>query len=324
MQIIYGYESLNAPLGPVVMTIGTFDGLHLGHRAIIERIVDRASKTGSKSLVYSFFPPPWRVLGRVQNPYLILNFQDKINLLHGMGVDYLITEEFTPKLQQLSHTDFAEDVLKARINPLEIHFGYDFAFGKDRLGDLAFLRDFYDESETAVRPHGAVRINDEIVGCTRIREATRAGRMTEAATWLGRYHFVRGTVVRGRGRGRTIGFPTANIQPSTELIPPAGVYAVAMRVDGRDAPIPGVANLGFRPTFAEREFAIEVHLFDFEGSLYGERVEVAFLQRIRNELRFDGAEALVAQIKKDVDVVRAMLPFPTPPEGEVTWDPKPL
>lgn len=324
MQIIYGYESLSAPLGPVVMTIGTFDGLHLGHRAIIERIVDRAAKTGSTSLVYSFFPPPWRVLGRVQNPYLILTLQDKINLLHGMGVDYLITEEFTPKLQQLKHTDFAEDVLRTRINPLEIHFGYDFAFGKDRLGDLPFLRGFFGASATKVRPHGAVRINEEIVGCTRIREATRAGRMTEAATWLGRYHFVRGTVVRGRGRGRTIGFPTANIQPSTELVPPAGVYAVSMRVDGREESISGVANLGFRPTFAEREFAIEVHLFDFEGSLYGERVEVAFLQRIRDELRFDGPAALVAQIGKDVEAVRAMLPFPSPPEGEVTWDPKPL
>jgi len=323
VQIIYGYESLKEPLDPVVMTIGTFDGLHLGHRAIIERIVDRARKTGSKSLVYSFFPPPWRVLGRVQNPYLILTLQDKINLLHGMGVDYLVTEEFTPKLQQLTHTAFADYVLKERINPLEIHFGYDFAFGKDRLGDLAFLRSYFEGSATEVRPHGAVRINGEIVGCTRIREATRAGRMKEAATWLGRYHFVRGTVVRGRGRGRTIGFPTANIQPSTELVPPAGVYAVALRIGGTDTHMPGVANLGFRPTFAERDFAIEVHLFDYEGSLYGERVEVSFLHRVRDELRFDGPESLVAQIKEDVKSVRAMMPLPPPPGGKVTWDPKP-
>jgi len=323
VQIIYGYESLKEPLGPIVMTIGTFDGLHLGHRAIIERIVDRARKTNSKSLVYSFYPPPWTVLGHAKNPYLILTLQDKINLLHSMGVDYLITEEFTPKLQQVSHIDFATDVLKARIDPLEIHFGYDFAFGKNRLGNLAFLRDYFDGSSTAVRPHGAVRINEEIVGCTRIREATRAGQVKVAATWLGRYHFVRGTVMRGRGRGRTIGFPTANIQPSTELIPPAGVYAVQMRIGGSGEYLPGIANLGLRPTFAEREFAIEVHLFDYEGSLYGERVAVSFVQRIRDEQRFDGPEALVAQIRKDVNQVRALLPFPAPPEGKVTWDPKP-
>ena len=323
MQIIYGYESLKEALGPLVMTIGTFDGLHLGHRAIIERIVDRARKTNSRSLVYSFFPPPWRVIGRAQNPYLILTLQDKIDLLHSMGVDYLLTEEFTPKLQQISHTEFATDVLKKRLNPREIHFGYDFAFGKNRLGDLPFLRSFFEGSETQVRPHGAVRINDEIVGCTRIREATVDGRMGEAASWLGRYHFVRGTVVRGRGRGRTIGFPTANIQPSTELLPPAGVYAVEMRVGRQKTVHPGVANLGFRPTFAEREFSIEVHLFDWDSSLYGERVQVAFVERIRDEMRFDGPEALVRQIGLDVQKVRAMLPFPAPPEGRVTWDPKP-
>jgi riboflavin kinase/FMN adenylyltransferase len=323
VKIIYGYESLDAPLGPVVMTIGTFDGLHLGHRAIIEGIVERARKTGSKSLVYSFFPPPWRVLGRAQNPYLILTLQDKINLLHEMGVDFLITEEFTPKLQQISHIDFATEVLKERINPLEIHFGYDFAFGKNRLGNLAFLRSFFEGTATEVRPHGAVRINEEIVGCTRIREATVDGRVRDAATWLGRYHFVRGTVVRGRGRGRTIGFPTANIQPSTELIPPAGVYAVELYISGQDQAQPGVANLGFRPTFAEKEFAIEVHLFDCDRSLYGERVQVSFVERIRDEMKFPGPEALVTQITRDANKVRNMLPFAPPPQGAVTWDPKP-
>jgi riboflavin kinase/FMN adenylyltransferase len=147
--------------------------------------------------------------------------------------------------------------------------------------------------------------------------------MRDAATWLGRYHFVRGTVVRGRGRGRSLGFPTANIQPSTELVPPPGVYAVQLRIGGNDALLPGVANLGFRPTFAEKEFAIEVHLFDYEGSLYGERVQISFARRIRDEMRFDGPDALVAQINKDVEQVRALLPIPDSPQGQVTWDPKP-
>ena len=323
MQIIYGYEALDVPLGPIVMTIGTFDGLHLGHEAIIERIVDRAKKTGSRSLVYSFFPPPWRVLGRTANPYLILTLQDKINLLHRMGVDYLLTEEFTPTIQQITHTRFASEVLRDRLNPLEIHFGYDFAFGKDRLGNLPFLKEFFAEEPTEIRPHGAVRIDGDIVGCSRIREAICLGRVREAAAWLGRFHFVRGTVVRGRGRGHTIGFPTAIIQPSTELVPPAGVYAVSMRIGQSDKAIPGVANLGFRPTFAEREFAIEAHLFDFDEELYGERVELSFIERVRDEMRFDGPEALVAQIHRDSEQVRAMLPYAAPPVGSVSWDPKP-
>jgi len=129
--------------------------------------------------------------------------------------------------------------------------------------------------------------------------------------------------VRGRGRGRTIGFPTANIEPSTELIPPAGVYAVELQISGQDQSRAGVANLGFRPTFAEKEFAIEVHLFDCDTSLYGERVQVSFVERIRDEMKFSGPDALVAQITKDANQVRSMLPFAAPPQGTVTWDPKP-
>ena len=323
VRIIYGYESIREPLGPIVMTIGTFDGLHLGHEAIIERIVDRARKTGTKSLVYSFFPPPWRVLGRGKHPYLILTLQDKVDLLHRLGVDFLLTEEFTPDLQRITHVDFAQEVLRARLDPREIHVGYDFHFGKDRKGDAPFLESFFAESVTEIRPHGAVRVNGDIVGCTMIREHVCEGRVAQAAPFLGRWHFVRGVVVRGRGRGRTIGVPTANIAPSTELVPPAGVYAVLLRVGDGPELLPGVANLGFRPTFAEREFSIEVHLFDFEGDLYGERVHLDFVERIRDEQRFDGVEALVAQIGQDISRVRAMLPFPQPPSGDVTWDPKP-
>ena len=323
MQIIYGYKAVEEALGPLVMTIGTFDGLHVGHRAIIERIVDRARKTGSRSLVYSFFPPPWRVLGRSGHPYLILTLKDKIDLLHSMGVDVLVTEEFDHDLRAMLHTDFADRVLRDLLDPREVHVGYDFRFGLDRLGDARFLARFFEGFPTEVRPHGAVRIDGGIVGCSLIRELVRAGRVRESAPLLGRWHFVRGVVVRGRGRGSTIGVPTANIAPRTELVPPPGVYAVELQVGKDPKRHPGVANLGFRPTFAEADFSIEVHLFDFDGDLYGERVRVAFVDRVRDEQKFADAEALVARIRTDVAHVRALLPFGDPPAGELTWDPRP-
>ena len=323
MQIIYGYKALRETLGPLVMTIGTFDGLHVGHRAIIERVVARARKTGSRSLVYSFYPPPWRVLGRGRHPYLILTLKDKIDLLHRMGVDILVTEEFDPDLQRMLHTDFAGTVLRDLLDPDSIHVGYDFRFGLDRLGDARFLDRFFADSHTEIRPHGAVRIDGGIVGCSRIRELVREGRVREAAPLLGRWHFVGGAVVRGRGRGTTIGVPTANIAPRTELIPPPGVYAVEMTVGSDPTRRPGVANLGFRPTFAETDFSIEVHLFDFDGDLYGERVRVSFVERVRDEQRFDSAEALVARIRADMEHARGLLPYGVPPEGELTWDPRP-
>ena len=322
MQIIYGYQAVDEPLGPVVMTIGTYDGLHVGHRAIIEQVVRRARITGSKAVVYSFYPPPWRVLGRGSNPYLILTWKDKVQLLAEMGVDVLVTEEFTPDIQQISHVDFTETVLDGVFTPREIHVGYDFHFGEGRKGDYEYLRSYFGD-RVEVRPHGAVRVDGEIVGCTLIRRRVAAGEVAAAAPLLGRYHFLRGVVVRGRGRGSKIGVPTANIDAKTELLPPSGVYAVTVRIGEERTERPGVANLGFRPTFAEKEFAIEVHLFDFDGDLYGERVVVSFVKRVRDELRFDSVDALIQQIKDDVDDVRAMMPFPEPSAGDRSWDPKP-
>ncbi|MCP4870450.1 MAG: riboflavin biosynthesis protein RibF [Proteobacteria bacterium] len=322
MQIIYGYQAVTEPLGPVVMTIGTYDGLHVGHRVIIEQVVRRARLTGSKAVVYSFYPPPWRVLGRGSNPYLILTLKDKIELLHKVGVDVLITEEFTPDIQQITHTDFTAQVLDGTFTPREIHVGYDFHFGEGRLGDWQYLREYFGD-RVEVRPHGAVRVDGEIVGCTLVRRLVVAGAVEQVAPLLGRFHFLRGVVVRGRGRGAKIGVPTANIDTTTELLPPSGVYAVTMRVGDDPTELNGVANLGFRPTFAEKVFAIEVHLFDYDGDLYGERVVVSFVQRVRNELRFDSVDALIAQIKADVDAVRAMMPFPAPEPGQLSWDPKP-
>lgn len=322
MRIIYGYESIQEDLGPIVMTIGTYDGLHVGHQAIVEQVVERAAKTGAKSLVYSFFPPPWRVIGRAKNPWLILTLKDKIQLLDSLGVDFLVTEQFTPAIQEQTHVEFAEEVLGRRIGAREIHFGYDFAFGKDRKGDVHYLREVFGPRGVDIRPHGAIRLDGEVVGCTRVRELVCSGQVAAAAPLLARYHFVRGVVVKGRGRGRGIGYPTANVQPETELLPPAGVYAVQITV-GDAAPRPAIANLGFRPTFAEQDFSIEVHVFDFDGDLYGERVRVDFVQRVREEKRFSGVEELVAQIDQDVATVRRSLPWTLPVGGELSWDPKP-
>jgi len=322
VKILYGYRSVTPPFGPVVMTMGTFDGLHVGHRTIIDCVVDRARKTNTKALVYSFYPPPWRILGRGKHPYLILTFKDKVELLHSMGVDYLVTEEFNPDLQRISHQQFTQEVLRDRFSPTEIHVGYDFHFGRDRLGDWRFLHSFFEPLGTEVRPHGAVRDGKEIIGCSAIREKVCEGEVAEAARMLGRNHFLGGIVVKGRGRGRGIGFPTANIVANTELVPPPGVYACEIELS--DGSIhSAIANLGFRPTFAEQSFTIEAHLFDFSGDLYGERIRIHFVDRVRDEIRFDGVDALVEQIHKDVEQVRAMLPFGPPAAAAIEWDPKP-
>ena len=326
MQIIRGYEAIPDTLGPVVMTIGTYDGLHLGHRAIIHRVVTHAQRYGVRSLVYSFYPPPWRLLGKAEHPFLILTLEDKIALLEELGVDLLVTEEFTPELRSLSAASFAEDVLRDKVGAREIHVGYDFGFGKGREGDWRFLQERLSPDGVVVRPHGAVRLDGTIIGCTLIRSHVREGRIEEAARLLGRAHRVRGIVVRGDARGRTLGFPTANVQPATELLPSPGVYGVQLQVVGEDVQRRGVANVGVRPTFGgDARSSIEVHLLDYEGDLYGAEVLVSFAFRVRDEQRFDGPSALVAQIEKDVEAVRNEDPWPDygTSDDALTWDPKP-
>lgn len=324
MQIIRGYQALGEDLGPIVMTIGTFDGLHLGHRAIIERVVTHARREGAKALVYSFYPPPWRLLGRAEHPWLILDFADKVRFLEELGVDILLTEAFTPELRALTHVEFAQEVLGKRLAPLEIHVGYDFHFGQERRGDWKYLKRSLGEAGITVRPHGAVRLDGHIIGCRGIRAHVAEGRVGQAAALLGRHHVVRGTVVTGDQRGRTIGFPTANVTPATELVPKLGVYAVTLQVVGDPESHRGIANVGVRPTFGgDAHAAVEVHLFDFEGDFYGAEVLVSFVWRVRDERKFSGIAALVAQIEADVAEVRGREPWPLPSRGTLTWDPKP-
>jgi len=308
MRIIYGHSSIAPPLHGAVMTVGTFDGVHRGHQAIIERLVKRARECDGTPVVYSFYPPPWRVLGRTENPFLITTFQDKASLMAELGVEVLVTETFSSGFQSLDAVSFVRDVLVASFDPKEVLVGYDFRFGRKRKGDIELLQRELQRCGARAARVDAVSLHGDVVSSTRVRRAVVSGDLRFAEHLLGRRHFISGAVVRGRGRGRSIGFPTANISPLTELIPAPGVYAVELETAGeRHA---GVANLGFRPTFAERDFSIEAHLFDFHGDLYGETVRLHFVERIREEQKFDSREALIDQIHADIRRVRGMVPFP--------------
>jgi riboflavin kinase/FMN adenylyltransferase len=312
MRIVYGHQNIDPPPTDVVMTVGTFDGVHLGHQAIIREVVRRARETAGTSVVYSFYPPPWRVLGRTTNPFLVTTFQDKAALIASLGVDLLVTDAFTSDFQRLGAEEFAREVLVSSFRPRQLLIGYDFRFGQERRGDLELLERELALLGACARQIEAVRHDGEIVSSTRIRKAVVEGDVAGAARLLGRYHFMAGAVVHDRGRGSALGFPTANLSPRTELIPGPGVYAVMLETD--DGRWSGVANLGYRPTFAEQNFSVEAFLFDFEGDLYGRRARMHFVDRIRGERKFGSREELVGQIERDVARVRGMLPFPAAPE----------
>ena len=289
--------------GPVV-TIGNFDGVHVGHRVLLERLVARARALSAPALVYTFEPSPRTVLAPHQVLPRILAWPDKVRLLGEVGVGQVVVERFSRAFAQHPPEWFATEVLGRRLRARALVVGYDFRFGRARAGDVARLQELLPDlpvDQVAAASHEGV-----VASSSAIRELVAAGQVAQAARLLGRHHFVRGTVVPGDQRGRTIGFPTANVETDAELMPAQGVYAVRARVDG-GAPLPGVANLGVRPTFDGATLLLEVHLLDRTEDLYGRELQVDFVDRIRGERRFEGVDALVARIRQDVEQARQLL-----------------
>src|SRR5271155_2512275 len=278
MEIIRDLEALARNPYPVT-AIGNFDGVHLGHRAILKAAIDRARPAGGTAFALTFDPLPAKLLVPARAPQLILTPADKLELLRQSGIDGVIVLNFTLELSLLSPRDFVRDYLRGKIGGRELGFDTD-----------------------VVAP---VKIDGIEISSTKVREAITTGDMHRASRLLGRYHFLSGPVVRGRERGRTIGFPTANLASETECIPPDGVYATRVILD--DGAYPSITNVGMRPTFAESARSIEAHIFDFTRDIYGQRIKLELVERIRAERKFDTPDALKAQIALDLSKAREIL-----------------
>jgi len=298
-----GSAAYPRPSARPVLTIGNFDGVHRGHRALLDRVVALAREGGVPACVLTFDPPPRDVLRPGNAVPRIQALPDRVARLGSVGIDDVVIEPFTLALAALEPRAFAER-LRDHVNPSAMVLGYDFRFGKARAGTADDLRAWLGIPVEVV---GAVAADGGVVSSSRIREAVRAGRVDEATALLGRPHEVVGVVVRGDARGRDLGFPTANIASRTPLIPADGIYAVRIDV-GDGVWRAGAASLGVRPTFgAGLEHRVEVHVLDFEGDLYGREARVAFVRRLRGEVAYEGVEALIAQIRRDVDDTRRAL-----------------
>lgn len=309
MQRYQGLDELQ--LAASVLTIGSFDGVHLGHQDLIRRLVGSAQQRGLPSVVLTFFPHPSVVLGRRQQAFYINTPDEKAELLSGLGVDHVVTQSFDLEFSRLEAEDFL-DWLDERLGFRQLWAGEDFALGHNRRGDRAFLeregkrRGF----EFCVVP--PIELDGEPVSATRVRQALRAGQVAQAARCLGRPFALPGTVVRGAGRGAQLGIPTANLKIWEERAYPArGVYACWAELDGRRWP--AVTNVGLRPTFEDQleRPVVEAHLLDYSSSeptgFYDRELTLYFVERLRDEQRFDGPQALIKQIERDIDRARELL-----------------
>ena len=288
-----------------VLTLGNFDGVHRGHQAILGRVAEVARVRGGEAVALTFNPHPVAVLRPERAPALITSLRDKIRLMAAAGVDVLVVQHFTPAFAQLSAEAFIERFVVQRLRATRLVVGHSVSFGHERRGDSALLAELGKRLGFEVEVVGPIGVDGHEVSSSAVRRAIAAGDMALATKLLGRPHRLGGRVVPGRRRGATIGFPTANVRVRVGMSPPDGVYAV--RVQYREAWLDGVANIGTNPTFGDVPRALEAHLLDFDADLYGERVSVAFIERLRSEIAFSSVEALVAQIGRDAERARAIL-----------------
>jgi riboflavin kinase/FMN adenylyltransferase len=313
VRVVQGSRTLEKPLERAVLTVGNFDGLHVGHQRIMETVGAQARALGGQAAVYTFEPHPRKVLQPERAPQLLTTLEQKLELLERAGVDVTVVEPFDETFAKLPPERFVREILHERIDPLEVYVGYDFRYGRDREGSMRTLTELGPHLGFSVTIVPEVKLEGRDVNSSRIRELLAGGEVGEAALLLGRPYTVRGRVAEGDRRGRTIGFPTLNVAAENEVLPRVGVYAGHVRFLDEGQPEAGarfgaVTNVGRRPTFgASEDVVIEAHLLDFSADVYGRRVEVAVEFALREERRFPGVEALRTQIAADAEEARRKL-----------------
>jgi len=305
MRIVRNWNELTHPPQRTVLTIGNFDGVHRGHQEVFRRLVERARAVGGTAAVYTFCPHPLRLLAPQRAPRLITTQEEKEQLIAACGIDLMLCPPFDRRTAGMSAADFVQQVLVERLGIVHLVVGADYAFGRGREGDVAFLRAAGAAAGFTVEALPSVRDEHDVCSSTRIRELIEAGQVDAVVPILGRAFALSGMVVHGDKRGRRLGFPTANLSTDKELLPASGVYAVRASVG--EQRFDGVANIGRRPTYGGGQPGIEVHLLGFDGNLYDRSLRVCFIQRLRDERPFADSAALAAAIGEDVAAARRLL-----------------
>ncbi|GAB5473969.1 MAG: bifunctional riboflavin kinase/FAD synthetase [Maribacter sp.] len=308
VQSINEYDKLHA----TVLTIGTFDGVHIGHRSILERLVKSANEKGLKSAVLTFFPHPRMVLQKDADIKLLNTIEEKVNILEQSGLDYLIVHPFTQKFSRLSATEFVRDLLVNNLCAKKIIIGYDHRFGRNRNANITDLIAFGATFDFEVEEITAQEIDDVSVSSTKIRKALNEGDVATATRYLGYPYMLTGTIKRGKGIGRQLNFPTANlhIDETYKLIPKRGAYVVQSVIDGHT--VYGMMNIGFNPTVNDntdrkQKESLEIHFFDFDEDLYDHSLQVAIIERLRDERKFESITELKAQLARDKEKSRSII-----------------
>lgn len=311
MQVLRDLEPLRRSSRPVTLALGMFDGVHLGHQAVLARAGAESDLAGGAAAVLTFDPHPQRLIAPPPEPILLTTVEERLDLFAGLGLEVAVVLEFDQALRQMSPQQWLRSL--AGIARGGVVSSADYTFGQDREGTVETLREGGRRLGFSVSVVPPVRVAGALVSSTLIRRLVRAGELEEARRFLGRRYSIRGRVVEGQRRGRTLGFPTANLEIHPDKILPArGIYAAWARLERQDA-IPAAVSIGTRPTFGQGALVVEAYLLDFTRDVYGEEIELVFASRLRDELAFPGVPELITQMERDVGQVRERL------SGEAWW-----
>lgn len=306
-MIIYrSSKEIKKPIRRPVVAIGNFDGVHVGHKEIFKEIIQKAKDIGGTSVIYTFHPHPSCVIRPEMCQPQINSIDERLTLIENQGIDVTVVENFNRDFSQQSATEFFQNIILKKLKPKILYVGYNFYFGRGREGTTATLKKLCQKHSIELNVMPAFKLKGEVISSSKIREALRSGNVKKAAQFLGRYYFLQGITIKGVGRGKTLGIPTANIQTPAEITPKMGVYSTWVEYKGKL--YASVTNVGHAPTFSEKKpHSIEAHIFDFKKNLYGESFILHFVDRIRAIKKFSSSQELVKQIKADIKTARAML-----------------
>jgi riboflavin kinase / FMN adenylyltransferase len=306
MIVFKGIDNITEDFRGSFVTIGNFDGVHLSHQFICRKLANDAKKAGTKSLIITFDPHPKMILHPQIRPfYLITTLEEKLKLLEDCGLDGVLVIPFSLDYSRITAEEFVRKFLGLKLAIKKIVVGHDYTFGQGKQGNSDYLIASGREIGFAVEVVDAFKTGDNIISSTLIRNLIIKGDIKMVTALLGRYYNVAGPVVTGRGRGIGLGFPTANIEPEKELLPPGGIYAAFVEVEGKR--FMAALNIGEKPTFADYTFTFEAHLIDFSGDLRGKRLNAEFVEKLRDIIKFDSPERLKTQIAADVEKAKSIL-----------------
>lgn len=306
MKEFSGVGEIKEPFKKSVVTIGNFDGVHLGHQELLSRAIEKSKELDAPSIAITFDPHPLKSIRPDNPPSLITIHSQKKKLIEENGIENLLTICFSSEFANLGAIEFIEDILIKKLNAKAVIVGRDYMFGKNRQGNIDLLAEYGKKYDYELILPEWIKFQGERISSTLVRKAVMDGKLDHAKSMLGRFYRINGEVIHGRDRGgKKLGFPTANIELADELCPKTGVYAVKVFLENQM--YQGVANIGYSPTFDDHKFTVEVHILDFDEDIYGKKIRVDFVERLRGEVKFSGLNQLSAQIKEDALMARKIL-----------------